>query len=104
MPGNDLQTIINVMLRPWHDTLADPGRAQGEVLNHLLKDYAQTEYGARHGAPQVKTLDDYRAAFPVTTYEDYQPLIQRVMAGEVSLLLTEQPDYDTVLNVVRQAE
>ena len=91
MPGNDLQTIINVMLRPWHDTLADPGRAQGEVLNHLLKDYAQTEYGARHGAPQVKTLDDYRAAFPVTTYEDYQPLIQRVMAGEVSLLLTEQP-------------
>jgi hypothetical protein len=91
MPGNDLQTIINVMLRPWHDALADPGRAQGEVLNHLLKDYAQTEYGKRHGAPQVKTLDDYRAAFPVTTYEDYQPLIQRVMAGEVSLLLTEQP-------------
>lgn len=91
MPGNDLQTIINVMLQPWHDALADPGRAQEEVLNHLLKDYAQTEYGARHGAPQVKTLDDYRAAFPVTTYEDYQPLIQRVMAGEVSLLLTEQP-------------
>jgi hypothetical protein len=91
MPGNDLQTIINVILQPWHDALADPGRAQGEVLNHLLKDYAQTEYGARHGAPQVKTLDDYWAAFPVTTYEDYQPLIQRVMAGEVSLLLTEQP-------------
>ncbi len=91
MPGNDLQTMINVLLQPWHDALADPGRAQGDVLNHLLKDYAQTEYGARHGATQVKTLEDYQAVFPVATYEDYQPLIQRVMAGEVNLLLTEKP-------------
>lgn len=91
MPGNDLQTMINVLLQPWHDALADPGRTQGEVLKHLLKDYAQTEYGARHDAAQVKTLEDYQAAFPVATYEDYQPLIRRVMAGEVSLLLTEKP-------------
>ena len=27
----------------------------------------------------------------MTTYEEYKPLIQRVMAGEVSLLLTEEP-------------
>jgi hypothetical protein len=37
------------------------------------------------------TLEDYRRAFPVATYEDYKPIIQKVMAGEVNLLLNEEP-------------
>lgn len=43
------------------------------------------------GASQIQTVEEYRRAFPVVTYEDYKPLIQRVMAGEVKLLLTEEP-------------
>lgn len=91
MPGNDPQAMLDTLLQPWHDAVADPGNAQEEVLGRLLKDYAQTEYGAQHGADQVGTLEDYRRAFPIATYEDYQPLIERVMAGEVRLLLTEDP-------------
>jgi len=45
----------------------------------------------RHGAEHVETMDDYRRAFPVVTYEGYKPLIQRVMAGETRLLLAEEP-------------
>ena len=37
------------------------------------------------------TLAEYRRQFPSATYDDYRPLIQRVMAGEVSLLLWEDP-------------
>jgi hypothetical protein len=61
------------------------------VLHRLLQDYAQTEYGAQHGAAQVDAIADYRRAFPVTAYEGYKPLIERVMAGEVRLLLCEEP-------------
>jgi hypothetical protein len=83
--------MLNALLQPWHDAVDDPAKAQQGVLHRLLQIYAQTEYGTQHGADQIQTHEDYRRAFPVATYEDYQPLLQRVMAGEVRLLLAEEP-------------
>ncbi len=79
------------MLQPWLAALADPAGAQEKVLKTLLAIYAHSEYGAQHGAEAVGSIADFRARFPVATHEDYKPLIQRVMAGEVSLLLDEEP-------------
>jgi hypothetical protein len=83
--------MLKALLQPWHEAVADAAKAQQEVLGRLLEGYAQTDYGTQHGAAQVETIEDYRRAFPVATYGDYKPLIQRVMAGEVSLLLNEEP-------------
>lgn len=82
---------LQAFLQPWHESVADPKAAQEKVLGVLLGHYAQTEYGKEHGASEVKTIEDFRKAFPVVTYEDYKPLIKRVMAGEESLLLSEPP-------------
>ena len=83
--------MIQALLQPWHEAIQDPARAQESVLHRLLQDYAQTDYGKRHGAGQIETLADYRRAFPIATYEDYRPLIQQVMAGDLDVLLTEEP-------------
>jgi hypothetical protein len=83
--------LLEFQLRPWHDAVENPAKAQQEVLDRLLKDYAKTDYGARHGASNIDKLEDFRRAFPVTDYEGYKPLIKRVMEGEVSLLLCEEP-------------
>jgi hypothetical protein len=83
--------MLQAQLQPWHDAVAEPAGAQEAVLHQLLQAYAQTGYGSQHGATQIQTIDDYRRAFPVATYEEYKPLIQRVMAGEVRLLLAEEP-------------
>jgi len=94
MAVNDPQAaakMLNALVEPWHEAVGDPAKAQQDVLRHLLKGYAQTDYGAEHGAAQIETIEEYRRAFPVAIYEDYKPLIQRVMAGEVSLLLYEEP-------------
>jgi len=95
MAFNDPQAatqMFNALLQPWHDAVKDPAKAQQAVLHRLLGIYAQTDYGAQHGAGHIDTIEDYRRAFPVTTYDDdYKPLIQRVMAGEVRLLLHEEP-------------
>jgi hypothetical protein len=40
-----------------------------------LQIYAQTDYGKQHHAAQISTIEDYRRAFPITTYETYKPLI-----------------------------
>ena len=83
--------ILNAQLQPWHAALKDPTRTQEAVLHNLLNDYSQTTYGRQHGASQIDNLQDYRQAFPISTYADYKPFIQRVMAGEVELLLCEEP-------------
>ena len=83
--------ILTAILRPWHDAVNAPATAQDQVLHRLLQIYAQTDYGAQHGATQIDTTAEYRRAFPITTYDGYKPLIDRVMAGEVRLLLSEEP-------------
>ncbi len=83
--------MLTTLLQPWHEAVDHPIKAQEEVLHRLLKIYAQTDYGAQHSAGQIETIADYRRAFPITTYEGYKPLIQRVMAGDANLLLNEEP-------------
>jgi len=83
---------LKALLQPWHEAAADPAHAQEAVLHRLLQFYAQTGYGRQHSAGQIDNLADYRRAFPVATYDDdFKPLIQQVMAGEVDLLLSEEP-------------
>lgn len=90
----DLQAGIERMkgmIEPWHQALAAPDQAQQEVLQRLMGIYRQTEYGHQHQADQVASASDFSRLFPVRSYEGYKPLIDRVMAGETSLLLNEEP-------------
>jgi hypothetical protein len=87
-PQDPMQMIAR-MLQPWQAALENPPQAQEAVLQTLLNIFAQTAYGDKYGASTVGSIADYRAKFPVSTYEDYQPLIERVLAGENELLLNE---------------
>lgn len=82
---------LTTMLQPWEQSLRTPGEAQQAVLHQLLKDYARTQYGAAHGAANIDTLEDYRRAFPIASYAEYKPVIDRVIAGEIEQLLCEEP-------------
>jgi hypothetical protein len=86
-----LAAMVQALLQPWHDAVAEPASAQEAVLHALLESYANTSYGADHGAEQIRSIADYRRAFPIRTYEEYRPLIDRVMAGEIDVLLAEEP-------------
>jgi len=70
--------MVAKMLKPWQDALENPAGVQDRVLQNLLKIYAQTVYGRKYDAEGVGGIEDYRAKFPVTIYEDYQPVIRRV--------------------------
>lgn len=91
MDVEDRKAMLSGMLQPWHDSVADPAASQDGVLKNLLSDYAKTEYGAQHGAGDISSVEEYRQSFPIATYEDFKPLIQRVMQGQVELLLAEEP-------------
>ena len=83
--------LLKAFLQPWHISIENPAGAQQKVLRNILESFARTEYGEQHGVVHIETIEDYRRAFPVVTYEDYKPLIQRTMSGEVRLLLSEEP-------------
>lgn len=83
--------MVKQMLAPWQAALEQPQQAQEKVLQQFVDIYAQTAYGEKYGADSIGSIEDYRAKFPVATYDDYQSLIQRVMAGETDLLLNEAP-------------
>jgi len=80
---------LQAVVQPWYESLADPLAAQEQVLERILQGYGATHYGREHGVQSVTTMDEYRAAFPIVTYEDIKPLIERTMAGEIELLLYE---------------
>ena len=91
MFAGDPEATVAALLEGWHKALEAPHETQETVLKGLLEGWAQTDYGRQHAAVEVKSLDDFRRAFPITTYEDYKPLMERVMAGETGLLLYEDP-------------
>ncbi|MFF5860233.1 GH3 auxin-responsive promoter family protein [Streptomyces sp. NPDC012751] len=70
---------------------ADPEAEQRRVLADLLEFNARTEYGTRHGFDRVRTLDDYRKAVPLQTYDDLAPYIERAAAGERDVLTADRP-------------
>ena len=87
----DMQEQLMALVKPWYEALAAPAAAQQAGLERLLEGYARTRYGQEHGAGSVRNLAEYRSAFPIVTYEDLKPLIQRTMAGETDLMLYERP-------------
>jgi hypothetical protein len=91
MAADSPVAMLKAMLQPWHEAVEDPARAQADVLQRLLADYAKTDHGRQHHAAGIATLAEYRRQFPSASYDDYRPLIQRVMAGEVGRLLWEDP-------------
>jgi hypothetical protein len=86
-----MKDVLTMFVQPWHEALSDPIEAQGAVLSRLLEGYRQTEYGEERGASSVQSLQDYRRAFPATSYEGYLPLLQKAMKEGRGPLLYEDP-------------
>jgi hypothetical protein len=94
MDQKDMQAGIQkmrAMVNPWYQSLKNPKTSQENTLEGLIQIYQQSKYGKDHYSKTISTYDDYRQSFPVKSYEEYKPLIQRVMEGETSLLLNEEP-------------
>ena len=63
-----------------------PIEVQEDVLNKLLSSAKNTEWGKKYDYGSIKTAQDYRQRVPVSTYEQLQPYIERVMRGEQQIL------------------
>lgn len=71
--------------------VANPRAAQEARLQKILLENAGTEVGRRHRFSQLTNLDEYRREVPLTRWDDLEPLVARMVAGERGLLVHEAP-------------
>src|SRR5688572_9028586 len=69
--------------------LNDPRAAQERILFRYLLDNADTAFGRRHGFTLIRSVADYQARVPLSTYDDFAPYVDRIRAGEAGVLTRE---------------
>lgn len=72
---------LQQQLKPWHEAMADPARAQVAVLRRLLAIYGQTGYGAGRGAADVLSLSAAEGESPQAEGESPQAEVESPQAG-----------------------
>jgi hypothetical protein len=63
-----------------------PFETQQEVLFQLLAKAASTEWGKKFNYSSITSIKEYQSRFPVQTYEDIIPYVERLRKGELNLL------------------
>jgi hypothetical protein len=92
LPDEDsINSILRPYVQPWYDSIAQPQRAQEQVLSDLLQKYAETEYGINHKAPEIKSITDYQGNFPIIDYAGLTPYLAAVKERSFKAFLPEPP-------------
>ena len=63
-----------------------PCDVQRDGLMKILEEAKDTWYGKKHGFSDIRTIEQFQERVPLSSYEDLQPIIERVMSGEQNLL------------------
>jgi hypothetical protein len=63
-----------------------PHETQKETLYQLLAKAASTEWGIKYKYSSISSIKEYQSRFPVQTYEEIIPYIERLRRGEINLL------------------
>ncbi|MCK4747534.1 MAG: GH3 auxin-responsive promoter family protein [Bacteroidales bacterium] len=62
-----------------------PCDVQRDGLMKLLGEAKDTWFGNKYVFSEIRSIEQFQERVPISTYEDLQPLIQKVMSGEQNL-------------------
>ena len=71
----------------------NPIATQKKVLQKLIKEAKQTQFGIDHHFDQIKNEKDFANQVPVRDYEALKPYVDRVVQGEANVLWKGKPLY-----------
>ncbi len=71
------------------DSLKRPDDVQRQLLLRIVERNRTSEIGRRYGFESIRTIDDYRHRVPIHEYEDIRADIDRMMAGAINVLVTD---------------
>ncbi|MDD2680954.1 MAG: GH3 auxin-responsive promoter family protein [Patescibacteria group bacterium] len=76
-----------------HYSEKNPLLVQNKVFHYLIKQGRRTEWGKKYNYNNIQNPGDFQVAVPISTYEDIQPYIERLLRGENYLLWPEKIKY-----------
>ncbi|MGE0771574.1 MAG: GH3 auxin-responsive promoter family protein [Cyclobacteriaceae bacterium] len=93
--------IRSVLAKPFASYVASqtrqwayaPALHQQKTLSQLVRKASSTVFGSDHHFQEIKDHDSFKQHVPIRDYEDLRPYINRVTAGETSVLWPGKPAY-----------
>lgn len=79
-------SIVRPRLERIERFVSHPRALQRQTLKMLLSQLPTTEYGREHARGKINSYHAFCQHFPITTYEDLEPYIQRMRLGEPDIL------------------
>ena len=75
--------------RRWCEAARHAAAAQSEVLLRIVRANGGTEFGRVHGFDAIDSAAAYQERVPLRSFDDFQPYIDRIAAGERRVLTAE---------------
>lgn len=82
--------IIHNKTQKW---ASNPVATQQKVLEDLIRQAKNTQFGQDHHFSQIKTTVDFAKHVPIRDYEELKPYVDRVVQGEENVLWKGKPIY-----------
>jgi hypothetical protein len=77
--------------RSFEDAIDRPREIQTARLLAIVGRARDTAFGKEHGFSDIRTFEDYRARVPIRPYEELEPWLMRMVAGEENVLIPDRP-------------
>ena len=84
----NLQTAA-MGLKAFMETMEEtkhPMDLQKEFLLSVIEDNKDTEYGRKYNFSEIHTIEEYQEKVPVSVWADFEPYMDRMVAGETNIL------------------
>ncbi len=65
----------------------NPMKSQEKTLRKILRKNKNCELGKKFNFKDIKTIEDYQKAVPLSTYEDYEPYVERMIHNKENNLM-----------------
>ncbi len=80
MAFSDLGILIgDVTLAKIERTSKKPMKAQQKLLKKIIRKNKSCELGKKFGFSNIHSMEEFRSKVPLTTYDDYDPLVDRMI-------------------------
>ena len=60
----------------------DPMKAQRKTLKRIISWNKNSELGKKLGLGEIKSIDEYQAKVPLSTYADYEPYVEYMIKNK----------------------
>ena len=94
-----LNTLLNIEMirtkwkhyKPFIELIESPNFGQNELLEKILNQNENTEFGKRYNFSAIKNYDQYKSAVPIFDYEDLRSDIEKQDKNKIPVLTSEIP-------------